>query len=283
MDGVVPAGARKLIREAEEMAMKRNISVISLATDGGTTDESTCCSERERDTVREEYFDLNDDNASLSNKDGFVSQDGGDDDSSHFGFFDEFFDVGVVEGTSKEAQDERDAWTNYSASLLAAKSSSSQMVMEEELDVLFNYNFPNPSQCFKLSNSECNSAMELSCVVSGFRIAQRISTGEISAHYGFVFCYGSRSHFSWRRYSEFRELAGVLQYTRDHFSSELFRNSLKIWSFIEYKKKLFRDLSVLYLVRKAMHLNKFMESVMFESPNPALLLHFAQSSQFVAL
>lgn len=281
MDGVVPAGARKLIREAEEMAMKRNISVISLATDGGTTDESTS-SERERDIVREEYFDLNDDNASLSNKDGVMSQDGGDD-SSHFGFFDEIFDVGVVEGTSKEAQDERDAWTNYSASLLAAKSSSSQKAVGEEMDVLFNYNFPNPSQCFKLSNSECNSAMELSCVVSGFRIVQCISTGEISAQFGFAYCYGSRSHFSWRRYSEFRELAEVLQYTSDHFSSKLFQKSLKIWSFIEYKKKLFRDLSVLYLGRKAMLLNKFMESVMFESPNPALLLHFAQSSHFVAL
>ena len=153
----------------------------------------------------------------------------------------------------------------------------------EDGAIAVNHNFPNPSQCFKLSNSDGRGAMELSCVISGFRIVQTVSTGEISAQFGFVFCYGSRSHFAWRRYSEFRELASVLQYARDNFSSKLFKQSLKIWSYLEYKKKLFRDLSVQYLVQKAMYLNRLMQSVLFESPTPALLLQFVQSARFVAL
>jgi hypothetical protein len=259
----------------EDVVMKRNTSVFSYAgsSDNGTTDESTCSGR--------------DDNDYPYTEGGGESQDDDDDIrstvSSHFGFFDELFDGDVVqEGRCKEAEQERDAWMNYSASLLAVKSTSSQKAVEE-VDVLFRYDFPNPSQYFKLSNSECREAMELSCAISGFRIAQCVSTGEITAQYGFIFCYGSRSHFSWRRFSEFRELASVLKYAKDHHSPNMFQNSLKIWSYIEYKKKMFRNLSIPYLARKTMHLQKFVESVLFESPNGALLLHFTHSQPFVTI
>ena len=100
------------------------------------------------------------------------------------------------------------------------------------------------------------------------------------AQFRFIYSYGSQSHTSWRSYSEFRELATILTYIHQNVNKKLFVRSLKIWAYIEHKKKMFRDLSIKYLIEKSMYLNKFMESVLFESPNPALLLYFAQTLRF---
>ena len=53
---------------------------------------------------------------------------------------------------------------------------------------------------------------------------------------------------------------------------------------MDYKVNTFtNDFSIRKLVESSVYLNKFVESVLFESPNPALLLYFAQTTNFKAL
>ena len=125
--------------------------------------------------------------------------------------------------------------------------------------------------------------MKLSVFISGFRIVQRLSTGEIFAQFRFNYTYGSQAHVSWRSYSEFRELASVLQYAKSNVSDKLFAGSLRVWVYIEHKRTTFRNLSITYLVEKSVYLNKFVESILYESATPALLLYFAQTPRFVAV
>lgn len=201
-----------------------------------------------------------------------------------WGFYELEDDNGNIfaDGTyTSVAHEEREAWSEYTSQLLGTKSSTPEVSTgDDDVEVLYSYNNKCPSQCFKLSSETLSAAMELSCFISGFRISQRISTGEIAAQFRFVYCYGSRTHISFRSYSEFRELASILKYANQHVSSKLFAKSLKVWNYIEYKKKHFRDLSIKNLVEKSVYLNKFMEGVLFESPNPALLLYFAQNKRF---
>ena len=148
---------------------------------------------------------------------------------------------------------------------------------------LYLYRNPAPSQSFKQSSESMGACLKLSVFISGFRIVQRVSTGEIFAQFRFNYCYGSQAHVSWRSYSEFRELASVLHYAQTNVSDKLFVASLRVWAYIEHKKTTFRNLSITYLVEKSVYLNKFVESILYESATPALLLYFAHSSRFVAV
>ena len=271
------------------LLVRRNSSITSFAS---TTNESLSSGERVDPFAIEDpvvYVALT---SSNKNKDNSKQKAFGLSSSAHpsqenvWGFYDledsdgNVFNDGTYTSTSVK---EREAWSTYISKLFSATKQVDKKYNhhdENDVDVLYAFNNSNPSQCFKLSSEDMQAAMELSCFISGFRISQLLCTGEIGAQFRFIYSYGSQSHISWRSYSEFRELASILTYVHQHVNKKLFVRSLKIWAYIEHKKKLFRDLSIKYLIEKSMYLNKFMESVLFESPNPALLLYFAQTSRF---
>jgi hypothetical protein len=242
-------------------------SSSSVDSMGSTTNESLTSGERDPFTKNEVPKSNNDHVDDLW---GFYEL---EDDNGNI------FDNGTY---TSVAHEEREAWSEYTSKLLGTKIPSNRepSVGDDDVEVLYSYNNRCPSQCFKLSSETLSAAMELSCFISGFRISQRISTGEIAAQFRFVYCYGSRTHIGFRSFSEFRELASILKYANEHMSSKLFPKALKVWNYIEYKKKHYRDLSIKSLVERSVYLNKFMESVLFESPNCSLLLYFAQSKRF---
>ena len=265
--------------------VRRNSSITSFAS---TTNESLSSGERIDPFAIEApivYIELNEKNKSGKKSFGLSS-------SAHpsqeniWGFYDledsdgNVFTDGTYTSTSVK---EREAWSTYISKLFSATKQADKKYNhhdENDVNVLYAFNNNNPSQCFKLSSEDMQAAMELSCFISGFRISQLLWSGEIAAQFRFIYSYGSQSHTSWRSYSEFRELATILTYIHQNVNKKLFVRSLKIWAYIEHKKKMFRDLSIKYLIEKSMYLNKFMESVLFESPNPALLLYFAQTLRF---
>ena len=117
--------------------------------------------------------------------------------SAGWGFFEEDpenADLDLFE--TMAAEKEREQWSDYTNSLFE-KSSLSRTIVEDDVEELYSYFNPAPSQCFKMSSEDITMAMEMSCCISGFRIGQRKSTGEIVAQFRFIYSYGSRSHVSW--------------------------------------------------------------------------------------
>ena len=203
----------------EKKTVARTISSQSL----GTTEESFTSCEKDDSFHGITLATDHDDNSTLScHGEQCSSDDEGRIDSlicsylisltkliSHITLF-EIFTVGSLWGFFEEDQEhtdfdlfdtiaaekEREQWTSYTSSLFE-KSSLSRTVVEEEIDELYSYSNPAPSQCFKMSSEDIAMAMEMSCCISGFRIGQRKSTGEIVAQFRFIYSYGSRSHISW--------------------------------------------------------------------------------------
>jgi hypothetical protein len=200
---------------------------------------------------------------------------------SFLGFYDDL-DEKCGETEDGQAKKERDLWNRLVSEIMARKGSYRNQKADDVI-TLHLWFHPTPSQGLMQSSSHgAENSMDLSCCVTGFRICQFKKTGEIKAQYNFVFCYGSKTYTSWRCYSEFTELASIVTYMNENVNRRCFQNSTKLWNYIESRRQLFRNLSVTYLMEKSMRLGTFMENVMFESPNPALLMYFAQSDNFSA-
>jgi hypothetical protein len=122
------------------------------------------------------------------------------------------------------------------------------------------------------SNSQHRFGMSISSCINGFRIRQHTS-GEINAEFHFIFCYGSRSYSSWKQYSDFKYLADLIKSTAKFVQAD-FKNSIAAWKLLESRKRWFKSLSVKYLIEKSIYLGRFVEAVMLESPNPAIILCF---------
>ena len=210
--------------------------------------------------------------------------------TSGWGFFEEA-DVSTHGLSSVVGKENREVW-NHLASKLIRKNNfpNHSLGKNEGYDILFDWTNSSPSQGMRLTDmNNIRSAMDLSCCVSGFRICQLKETGEIKALFHFTFNYGSRSFNSYRSFSEFQELANIISYINANVNVKgsvlkggCFRKSLTVWHHILRTKQFFRNLSVVYLIEKSILIGKFMESILFECPNPALLLCFSKTKKFVA-
>ena len=78
-------------------------------------------------------------------------------------------------------------------------------------------------------------SMNMTCCVAGFRIVQ-LRSGEITAQYNCIFCYGSRTFSCWKFPNEFKELASIIDYMHS-IDSTMFLDTLRIWKLIETYEK----------------------------------------------
>lgn len=194
------------------------------------------------------------------------------DDDDEFGWFD-FNHETENQSSSEEI---RSAW-------LKVVSTVSSNKVENPAHVIYEWHNPHPSMSLKLSTTDFAKGygVNISSCVSGMRICQYAS-GEIRAEFHFVFCYGSMSYMSWKPYSEFKKLAGIIT-TLHRDTKSLFFQTLKAWSFIEEKKRWFRCLDIKYLIEKSILLGKFMEALLHEVPTPGLILAFIQNNRLQSL
>ena len=169
---------------------------ISSSQSLGTTEESNSTTASEKDDSIGQRYDVGITTRGAQECSSSDEEFEGCSDDA-WGFFDE--DPEQTEFDLFEtiaAEKEREQWTSYTSSLFE-KSSLTRSVVEGEIEELYSYTNPAPSQCFKLSSEDIAMAMEMSCSIAGFRIGQRKDTGEILAQYRFIYSYGSRSHISW--------------------------------------------------------------------------------------
>jgi hypothetical protein len=194
------------------------------------------------------------------------------DNDDEFGWFD--FNHETENQTSSE--EIRSAW-------LKVVSTVSNIKVEDPTHVIYEWHNPHPSMSLKLSTTDFAKGygVNSSSCVSGMRICQ-YATGEIRAEFHFVFCYGSMSYMSWKPYSEFKKLAGIIT-TLHRDTKSLFFQTLKAWSFLEEKKRWFRCLDIKYLIEKSILLGKFMEALLHEVPTPGLILAFIQNNRLQSL
>lgn len=143
---------------------------------------------------------------------------------------------------------------------------------------------PNPSMSLTSSKSSthCPSSlsglggdeMQISGCISGFRI-KRSELGMMHAEFHYMFCYGSETYNSWKRFGEFEKLHEIIRHFHDGGYCD-FSKSIQQWNNIKEKQKPCRCLSVLYLIEKSVYLGKYVQDLLIESEAPGLLLMFAR-------
>lgn len=193
----------------------------------------------------------------------------GEGESDLFGWFDNIPDA---EEESSANNDVREAWVNLVSEISPRKSRRSK----NPVSILYSWNNPNPSVSMKMSSAgKSRYGMNISSCVSGIRICQ-YQSGDIRAEFNLIFCYGSVSYCSWKSYSEFSNLAQIVEHMHEHVHP-IFPDTMKCWKLVVAKKRWFRCLNVLYLIEKSILLGRFIENLLHESPSPGLLLCFVQN------
>jgi hypothetical protein len=193
-------------------------------------------------------------------------------------------DGGAPSSSMPRPGEVRDAWMKFISSFLSGSKTQSvkrtQLVENKDFTVLYRWINDHPSQSFKMSSTDLTLAMNLSCCVSGFRICQMVNSGEIKAQFNFIFAYGSRTYSTWKSFSEFKDLAEVVDHVHTTRTNPIFRRSLRAWRRVEGNMRWWRSLSVPYLIEKSILLGNFMECLLMDCPSPGILLCFVQSERF---
>ena len=156
--------------------------------------------------------------------------------------------------------------------------------MDENDSVIVQWVNPNPSMSLTSSKSSTScplsssglggDEMQISGCISGFRI-NRSKLGTMHAEFHYVFCYGSETFISWKRFGEFEKLHQIIRHFHDGGYRD-FSKAVQQWNNIKDKQKSYRCLSVLYLIEKSVYLGRYIQDVLIESEGPGLLLMFAR-------
>jgi hypothetical protein len=172
----------------------------------------------------------------------------------------------------------------------STKTSAVELSSSHEVIILAQWINPNPECSVKMTSGGnfqfASHSMSTSCCVSGFRIIQ-LDSGELTTEFLTIFCYGSRSYHSWKKFNEFKKLAGVIDYI--HYQTVFDVGSLQFYATLDEWNRLMNNykyhtcfpcFQVSYLIKVSIHLGRFMRSLFAECPTPGLILCFLQTKDF---
>ena len=214
-----------------------------------------------------------------------------------------WFSTESIDEKEQVSRDNRDSWFHNVNAIDRPRlpgNSAGDKIDEEWPKVLFQWKNPNPSISLRCSGSNLNLHgfsssfdMRLSVAIGGYRTVQS-SDGEINAEFQFIFCYGSRTFNSWKRFREFKKLHQIVKYAHKNYflqndadldeqyfeirRASRFPKSMEAWSILQSRQKWIKCLSVVYLIEKSVFLGRFVQALLLESESPGLLVYFSQCS-----
>lgn len=205
--------------------------------------------------------------------------------SQDFGWFEEC--------SATSSDDSSDGWNSFSPPMAMVSSSAfvkrrDSGIKDDRKELFVFDNILSSISCrafgseMRLTDQDsCASLTQIWIAVQSFRVVQ--AAEGLLAEFKVVLLVDDVVSSSWRRYSEFAQLAeehGVntgptrrLLQARSPLDT-----SIEIWNDLESRKPWFRSTSVRYLMWKCGMLEDFLKSLLFESHSPQRLIVFVAGS-----